>query len=614
LFRFLFSKRKRERSLYFFSSHLFFKVFGLMIPKDKIDEVRERTSIVRLIGEYVPLKRRGSNYIGLCPFHSEKTPSFAVNEDKKIFHCFGCHETGSAITFLMKKDGMTFPEAVRELASRCGVTIKEERGARRGQRDSLYTINSAAGDYFVMTLHGSEGRGARAYLEKRGYSDRAFLEGFGLGYAPEGWSGLLRYLEKAGFSPSLAGKAGLVSMGKRGYYDRFRERLIFPITDVRGRVIGFGGRALGEGGPKYLNSPETELFKKGETLFGLSQARAAIKDRGFAIVVEGYFDLLAMHASGFTNTVATLGTALTKGHLRALRGYADSLYTLFDADEAGVKAALRGMDLFMDEDMRCRVVTLPCAKDPDEFLRDHGPGEMEKAIDGAVPLMEFFLRRLESAHDTSTAEGKAAFFERVIPYISKIKNIAERDHYVSYVATLLKMPPASLYEELRGRGRAGAGSRPGAAMNTGGPGAVSGSIASLRGRTLVEYTVLKVIINHPGLYGARVREAVEAFTDEGLRKAGGLICRVLEGAGSLRMDEVAEALLGAGLQGFIKTGLLSDDGFIDDPEKMLKDSLKKILKRGKLKVATEDMLARLESSGQVELARMIKERIGKKGP
>ncbi len=586
-----------------------------MIPKDKIDEVRERTSIVRLIGEYVPLRKRGANYVGLCPFHSEKTPSFSVNEEKKIFHCFGCHETGSAITFLMKKDGMTFPDAVRELASRCGVTITQERSAGRSRKDSLYAVNMAAKDYFVKMLHAKEGRQARAYLEKRGYSDRAFLEAFGLGYAPAGWSGLLRYLERAGYRGSLAEKAGLVSRGERGYYDRFRERLIFPITDIRDRVIGFGGRALGERGPKYLNSPETELFRKGETLFGLSQARASIKERGFAIVVEGYFDLLAMHAAGFTNTVATLGTALTAGHARILRGYAGSVYTLFDADEAGVKASLRSLDIFLEEEIRCSVVTLAGAKDPDEFLKEHGPGEMKKAVDEAVPVMEFFLKSLESAHDIGTAEGKAAFFGRAIEYVSRIGNMAERDHYASYVASVLQMRSSSVYEALRTRGR---GARGGAGRSQAGavpPAPRPRSIASLRGRPLVEFTVLKVIVNHPNYYSPDVRSAVAAFGDEGMKKAGEIICGHMDKAGTLRVDELAEALHGAGVEGFIKTGLLAgDDGFIDEPEKMLKDSLKKILKRGKLKEATEDMLGRLEEAGRAELAMTIKKRIEKKAP
>jgi len=579
-----------------------------MIPKEKIDEVRERTSIVRLIGEYIPLKKRGANWLGLCPFHSEKTPSFSVNEDKKIFYCFGCHETGSAITFLMKKDGMAFPEAVRELASKCGVTIKDERPGRSRHKDSLYNINRSARDYFVKTLNSGEGAGARKYLEKRGFKDKALLTLFGLGYAPKGWSGLLRFLEKAGCPAGLADKAGLVSKGEKGYYDRFRQRLIFPITDIRERVIGFGGRDLGVRGPKYLNSPETELFKKGDTLFGLSQAAPGIKEQCSAIVVEGYFDLLAMHAAGFTNTVATLGTALTKGHIRILRGYAERIYTLFDADEAGVKAALRSLELFIDEDLRCRVVSLVGAKDPDELLQTRGPEELKKALKSAIPILEFYLKRLESSLDISGPDGKAAFFEVALKYISRLGNVAERDHYASYVASRLQMPPTSVYEALQ-RGAAPRAGVKAVSRDA----AQRGSIASLRGSTLVEFTVLKVILKRPDLYSSEVSEAVSFFMDKGLKNAGVIICGAMEQSGGPRIDEISEALQGAQIDGFIKTGLLrDDDGFIGDASIMLKDSLKKILNRGKLKKATKEMLGRLEDSGNTELAEEIKKRIWKK--
>ncbi len=580
-----------------------------MIPKDKIEEVREKTSIVSLINEYVPLKKRGSNWLGLCPFHSEKTPSFSVNEDKKIFHCFGCHETGSAVTFLMKKEGLTFPEALKDLARRCGVTIKEGKSAGGSIKDSLYKVNSAAKDYYTAMLFSQEGAGARRYLKQRGFTDKELVVRFGIGYASQGWSGLERHLEKAGYSAGLALKAGLVSKGDKGVYDRFRERLIFPITDIRERVIGFGGRALGQRGPKYLNSPETVLFKKGETLFGLFQARSGIKERGFAIVVEGYFDLLAMHAAGFTNTVATLGTALTKGHIRILRSYAQSVYTLFDADEAGDKASRKSMELFIDEDIRCRVVTIKGAKDPDEFLQTNGAAEMQRAIDDAVPLMEFYLKGLEADHGVRQPEAKAAFLDGALLYISRLKNLAERDHYASYVASRLQMPPDSVYEALR----SGTASVKESSASTG---SISSrrSIASLRGATLVEFILLKAILKQRSLYGADVREAVAAFGESSLKKAGLIICEAMEGGGSFRVDELAEAFDNSDIDGLMKTGLLGDDDdFMEDPERMFKDSLKKILNRGKLKEATNNMLGLLENSGNLELAEKIKKRIAKKG-
>ncbi|MFQ5479980.1 MAG: DNA primase [Thermodesulfobacteriota bacterium] len=581
---------------------------NIMIPKDKIEEIRERTGIVALINEYVPLKKRGANWLGLCPFHSEKTPSFSVNEEKKIFHCFGCHETGSAITFLMKKDGLPFPDAVKELARRCGVTIQEEKGAGTGLKDSLYKVNRAAKDYYTRMLFSSEGAGAREYVKKRGFTDKELVVKFGLGYASTGWSGLVRHLEQAGYSEGLLVKAGLISKGDKGSYDRFRERLIFPITDRRERVIGFGGRALGERGPKYLNSPETVLFKKGETLFGLFQAGPSIKELGFAIVVEGYFDMLAMYAAGFTNTVATLGTALTKGHIRILRGYAESLYTLFDADEAGVKATIKSMELFVGEDMRCRVVTIKGAKDPDEFLRANGAEQMQKAIAGATPLMEFYLKGLEADHGVRSPEAKAAFLDSALHYILQIKNMAERDHYASYVASVLQMPPASVYEALRS---GLAPSREGVVKDTG-P-LRRKSIASLRGSTLVEFILLKAVLTKNTLYCPDVREAVEVFGDNSLKKAGAIICDALDSSASLRIDELADAFCAAEIDGIMKTGLLGDENeFMEDPERMFKDSLKKILNRGKLKTATKEMLGRLRDSGQAELVEKIRKRIEKK--
>ncbi len=580
-----------------------------MIPKDKIEEVRERTGIVALINEYVPLKKRGANWLGLCPFHSEKTPSFSVNEDKKIFHCFGCHETGSAITFLMKKDGLPFPDAVKALARRCGVSIKEEKGAGGGVRDSLYKVNSAARDYYTRVLFSREGGDAREYIKKRGFTDKELVVKFGLGYAPQGWSGLFHHLERAGYSAGLLLKAGLISKGDKGSYDRFRERLIFPITDIRERVIGFGGRALGERGPKYLNSPETVLFKKGETLFGLFQAGPSIKELGFAIVVEGYFDMLAMYAAGFTNTVATLGTALTKGHIRLLRGYGGSVYTLFDSDEAGDKATRKSMELFVGEDMRCKVVTIKGAKDPDEFLRSNGAAEMKKAINNAVPLMEFYLKGLEADHSLTTPEAKAVFLDKALHYILQIKNMAERDHYASYVASVLQMPAASVYEALR----SGTVSSPEDRVHDRAP-LDRRSIASLRGGALVEFILLKAVLSKNALYSEAVREAVEAFGDKSLKRAGLIICDAMDSRGEVRIDELAESFEGAEIDGFMKTGLLGDaNDFMEDPERMFKDSLKKILNRGKLKKATKEMLGRLEDSGQTELVEKIRSRIEKKG-
>ena len=321
----------------------------MSIPKEKIEEVRERASIVQVINEYVPLTKRGHNHVGLCPFHSEKTPSFTVNEEKKIFYCFGCNATGNVITFLMKKDGLAFPEAVRALASRYGIAINESKREAPDDREQIYAALKAASAYFTGVLRASAGDPAKEYLKARGMTGE-LAKRFHIGYATDKWDGLFNFLKKNGIGAEAACKAGLLVKKDKGpgYYDRFRNRVIFPITDVRGRIIGFGGRALDEKSlPKYLNSPESPVFKKGETLFGLYQAKEAVSKEGYVLVVEGYFDLVALHTHGFLNSVATMGTALTTDHIRTLKGYTSSIYALFDSDEAGKEGrAARPQSLF----------------------------------------------------------------------------------------------------------------------------------------------------------------------------------------------------------------------------------------------------------------------------
>ncbi|MBE7415901.1 MAG: DNA primase, partial [Deltaproteobacteria bacterium] len=339
----------------------------MAIPKDKIEEIRERASIVQVVSEYVPLTKRGANHLGLCPFHSEKTPSFTVSEEKKIFYCFGCNATGNVITFLMKKEGLAFPDAVRSLAARYGITISESvRPGAPDKREAVYSALKAASEYFLAELRTSEGARAREYLKGRGLTGE-LAKSFMIGFAPDRWDGLTGHLKRKGVDTDAALSAGLIVKREKstGHYDRFRGRVVFPITDTRGRIIGFGGRTMDDKvQPKYLNSPESPVFRKGETLFGLSQAREAIQKEGSVIVVEGYFDLVALVKHGFNNSVATMGTALTAEHVRLLKGYTASIYCLFDADEAGKKAAIRGLDLFLNEDVACRAVLLDKGKDP----------------------------------------------------------------------------------------------------------------------------------------------------------------------------------------------------------------------------------------------------------
>ncbi|MBI5468112.1 MAG: DNA primase [Deltaproteobacteria bacterium] len=574
-----------------------------MIPKEKIEEVKERSSIVGVISEYMPLTKRGINHVGLCPFHSEKTPSFTVNEAKKIFYCFGCNTTGNAITFVMKKEGLPFPEALRSIARKYGIPVPEERSAAADSREPLYQALKLAVEYFSREIKAPEGRPGKEYLVKRGF-DGEIASRFHIGYAPESWDGLALFLRKRGVAMEAAEKAGLVIRKKdsSGYYDRFRGRLIFPITDSRGRVTGFGGRALDDSAlPKYLNSPESPVFKKGETLYGFYQARQSISRENSAIVVEGYFDLLALHRYGFTNSVATMGTALTPEQIRTIKGHTSSVYALFDSDQAGKNAAIRSLGLFLDEEVTCRAILLSEGKDPDEFLASLGPGAMREAIARAQPLMEFFLKELKLKFDLTTPEGKRRYLDGAMQYLSKVRNVAEKGHYAGVAASALGLPPEVVFSELKmpvGERRAGAGERP--------------SRAREAGANLAEFTILKVILKFPALLDEKVEEAIEAFKDPDLKRIGVAAAGTLKGGKALDAGALIEGLGDERLSG-VAAGIIfkEDDGFIEAPERMLEDSLKRVLNKGKLKESTREMIQMLEDMGISDVASDIKKRTAK---
>ncbi len=569
----------------------------MSIPKEKIEEVRERASIVQVINEYVPLTKRGHNHVGLCPFHSEKSPSFTVNEEKKIFYCFGCNATGNVITFLMKKDGLAFPEAVRALASRYGIAINESKRDAPDDREQIYAALKAASAYFTGVLRASAGDPAKEYLKARGMTGE-LAKRFHIGYATDKWDGLFNFLKKNGIGAEVACKAGLLVKKDKGpgYYDRFRNRVIFPITDVRGRIIGFGGRALDEKSlPKYLNSPESPVFKKGETLFGLYQAKEAVSKEGYVLVVEGYFDLVALHTHGFLNSVATMGTALTTDHIRTLKGYTSSIYALFDSDEAGKKAALRGLNLFLNEDISCRAVLLNQGKDPDEFLKLAGPDALREAIVDAPTLMEFYLASLRSKLNMTAPEGKKKYFEDALSYLSKIGNLAERGHYATIVASTLGIGVESVYDAIKGASGGG-----GLVVKRGG----------FQARNLPELTLLRVIMKHPELLSPEVEAAFEAFTDEEIKAAAKAVSSLCRDGAPISGPALLERLEGEALKGRVADLLFRDsDGFVEEPARMIEDSLNRIQSRGKVKASTQDMIKLLEQMGKSDIAIELKKRI-----
>jgi DNA primase len=409
------------------------------IPEETILQVRERVDIVELIGRYLSLKRSGVNNFGLCPFHGEKSPSFNVNSARQIFHCFGCGEGGNAITFLMKIEGLGFQEAVKRLAGEVGIELEEERispeeEARRRELDKLQRINESVCQFYQeQLLTDAAGAVARKYLRGRGY-DGEMARDFQLGYAPDRWEALSDYLKEKQLDAGLARQLGLIRPGKqgRGDYDLFRGRLIFPIFDHYGKVVAFGARTLGEDGPKYLNSPESPIYHKSRVLYGLYRAKEAMRRSDTAIVVEGYFDVLAMHRAGVTHTVASCGTALTREHAQILKRYAKKLVLLFDQDQAGISATLRAMEVALPEGLEVQTVVLDPGEDPDSFLARYGKEPFLQRIDQAASALDWFMdRQLESGVGVA---GQARAVDEILQRINLLPGEIERSLYLQQLA------------------------------------------------------------------------------------------------------------------------------------------------------------------------------------
>ncbi|MCS7066409.1 MAG: DNA primase, partial [Fimbriimonadales bacterium] len=361
------------------------------------EEIRERIDLVELVSGYVRLERAGSNFKGLCPFHTERTPSFYVSPSLNRFHCFGCGASGDAFAFLMRIEGVSFREALRRLAERAGVELRESPPEQETQdeHNRLRRAVFAAHFYYRQCLQRAPR--ARQYLQQRGLTPET-IERFQLGYAPDGWDYLLRFLQKHQITPEDALNAGLVRQGEHGYYDYLRDRIVFPIHDPSGRVIAFGGRALGNEEPKYLNTPETPLFEKRHTLYGWHLARGAIVRQQRAIVVEGYMDLIMLHQYGFEHAVATLGTAFTEHHAGRLRRIAEQVYLLYDSDNAGVRAALRAAEVLHAAGIPALIVALPTGEDPDSLLQKAGAEALQQALDAAHPASLFGLEQILQEH------------------------------------------------------------------------------------------------------------------------------------------------------------------------------------------------------------------------
>lgn len=402
-----------------------------------IEEVRSRNDIVDVISQYVRLTRKGSTYFGLCPFHNEKTGSFSVSPNKQMYYCFGCGAGGNVFTFLMQYENFTFAEAMESLAERAGVELPKQEfsAAQRREADKrarLLEINKEAAKYFYMLLRGERGKHAMAYFKKRELSDET-IQKFGLGYSDQYSDDLYRYLRKKGYEDEILKESGLVTIDeRRGGYDKFWNRAMFPIMDVHNKVIGFGGRVMGDGEPKYLNSPETKIFDKSRNLYGLNLARTTKKPQ--LLLCEGYMDVIALHQAGFDNAVASLGTALTSGHANLLKRYTKDVYLTYDSDGAGVKAALRAIPILKEVGITAKIINMSPYKDPDEFIKALGAEEYQKRIDAAENSFMFEIRILQKQYDMNDPEGKTAFYNEVAKKLCGFSEKLERDNYIDAVA------------------------------------------------------------------------------------------------------------------------------------------------------------------------------------
>ncbi|MDQ5985379.1 MAG: DNA primase [Syntrophus sp. SKADARSKE-3] len=421
------------------------------IPDDTVEEIRSKTDIVSLISGHINLKKAGRNYLGLCPFHKEKTPSFTVSPDKQIYYCFGCGEGGNAVSFVMKSSGMTFPEALRHLAARAGVVIPERaispsERETTSVREQLIALNRQTVQYFTKNLFSATGKNAQEYLHRRGLSDEA-VKTFRLGYAFDGWRHLRDFLQRGKASLVLAEQAGLLIAKEDGSsYDRFRGRLIFPIDDANGRTIAFGGRLIGDGEPKYLNSPESPVYIKGRNLYGLNVTKEEIRKKGFAVVVEGYFDLISLWNTGVKNVVATLGTALTPDHVTLLRRYTSSAAVVFDPDEAGKKALARSLALFLSGGVHMKAVVLPDGYDPDDFARAFGKEKFEAIVDQAGPAVEYYIDTILGTR--GSLEHERERLKEAISFIARIDSVVERNLFVRRIAERLGVDEGLLKNEV----------------------------------------------------------------------------------------------------------------------------------------------------------------------
>jgi DNA primase len=503
-----------------------------IIPDDTVSEIRQAVDISEVISETVLLKRAGKNLVGLCPFHAEKTPSFSVSPDKQIFYCFGCGSGGDVFGFVMKRDGVSFVEALRTLARRSGIELPErglspEDQRRMKEREQLFEVNRLAVHCFTQNLcHHPSGQIPLSYLERRGVTRRT-IDAFQLGYAPKGWDGLLGFMGSRKIAPALVEKAGLAVPRKEGsgFYDRFRERIMFPIFDESSRVVAFGGRVMDDSSPKYLNSPETPIYTKRKVLYGLHRAKEACRTSGSVFIVEGYLDLIALHQAGIDNAVATLGTALTPEHIRMLTRYAGRMVLVYDSDEAGIRSAQRCValfwkehadfrrgDVFREDQADTRILVLPEGHDPDSFIKGQGAEAFEHLAQSAPGMVSFLTESAVKRHGLST-EGKIRIVSELLSPLAAVNDSVAQAFYIQQLSERLEVDEAVVRQGLRHRARTRTSSAPV------GPAADERRTVSPPAADRFERRVVTMMLQVPEMIPEMVdRQVVDCFEDGPMKR------------------------------------------------------------------------------------------------
>jgi len=578
-----------------------------LIPNEVINQVIDRSDIVELIGNFTALKKAGRNFKALCPFHNEKTPSFVVNPDKQIFHCFGCGAGGNAIGFLMRHEHLEFPEAVRFLANKAGVVVPEDDSAvqspSRQLREEILKVNALAASFFhgiLLTSHEDDAKIARDYLKGRGVLLET-VQKFQLGFAPNEWDALLKYLKSKSITEELMLKAGLVIAreGKNGFYDRFRNRIMFPIFDVQSRPVAFGARAMQESdGAKYINSPETAVYTKGRHMFGLQLTKAAVGKLDRIIVVEGYMDMIMPFINGVENIAASLGTALTIEQIRLVRRYTPNVVMLFDTDAAGQSAIIRSLDLLIDEGMNVRVATLAQDEDPDSFIRQHGAQEFALRIDRAQPLLDFKFDWLERQYDLKTLEGKSKIAQELLGTIARFKSEVAKYELTRDLAQKLNVPERVLLKQA-GQSTGQPPQHPAFALSTPGVEKVSGAAG------VGQELLLALFLKDPAwVTAAREHIGPEDFADGFTRQVVDVIWSLAGATNEWTVNDLLMRLNDESAQSLVTRLINIEEGKLTDPARIFQDCIGKI----RIKKVEQDIRKARASNDIEKESQLIKER------